>query len=125
MTSTPDQLRAARRERGLSQAAAAAAIGVHQTAWAAWEVGHHSPNPQSRQALHDTLGIDVAPSTRHQTRDVILDTLTDGAWRTRREIAAAIGRAPGTVRPHLRRLVAEGRLERSAHGGYTWHYRLC
>lgn len=43
-TFTPEQIKAIRAEKGLSQADAAARVGVSQSVWSAWERGAVRPS---------------------------------------------------------------------------------
>ena len=52
-----EQLRALRRQHGLSQAELAERIGVHQTAISQWEKGRTSPDRRSLMKLAKVLGV--------------------------------------------------------------------
>jgi len=49
-------IKKARRRRGLSQEAAAAAVGVKRLQWIRWEHGHNAPSDENRPKVAALLG---------------------------------------------------------------------
>lgn len=62
----PDLMRARRRADGLSQVAAAAKVGIHQSTWSRWESGASRPHAASHlAALADFLDVPVGDLLPH------------------------------------------------------------